>query len=200
MLRNSVETLKSRPQLYRAKLGVYLLIASLAIFFVSALIAYAIIRTGVPFDMTPLVIPRTFYAATLVLIGISVTLHLAVSGVRREKRRQLQNCLNWSLGLAVLFLVLQTEGMLKLIQTHLTASSGQGKLYGICFTLALLHAAHVTGGVVFLTYVWVRSLQGRYDHEKHWTVDICATYWHFLDAIWLIMLATFWLTEYTIHG
>ncbi len=40
---------------------------------------------------------------------------------------------------------------------------------------------------------WVifRALRGSYDHERHWPVDICATYWHFLDVVWVVMLVTF---------
>ena len=54
MLSNSVEALKSRPQLFRAKLGVYILIVSLGIFFLAALIAYGIIRTSVEINLKPL--------------------------------------------------------------------------------------------------------------------------------------------------
>ena len=62
------------------------------------------------------------------------------------------------------------------------------------YVLALLHALHVAGGVVALGIVSTRSWLGRYDHERHWPVDFTAQYWHFLDAVWIFMLAAFWLT------
>ena len=65
---------------------------------------------------------------------------------------------------------------------------------GMVVVLAVLHALHVLGGVVALGLVAVRSLKGRYDHERHWPVDFTAQYWHFLDVVWLCMLAVFWLT------
>jgi len=65
---------------------------------------------------------------------------------------------------------------------------------GMVFVLAFLHALHVAGGVLALGLVAVRSLTGRYDHERHWPVDFAAHYWHFLDGVWICMLAAFWWT------
>lgn len=200
MLRNSVETFKARPDLFRAKLGVYLLIVSLAIFFVAAMIAYGVIRTSVSINLKPLRMPLSFLISTGVLVLISLLMHLAVVNVRREKQRPYRRYLTAAMGLGFLFLLLQGEGMAQLILTHFREEAGTGKLYGICFTIALLHAAHVIGGIVFLVYVWIQAQRDRYDHERHWTVDICASYWHFLDIIWILMLVTFWWTEFSIHG
>lgn len=200
MLRNSVDALKARPQLFRAKLGVYIFIVSLAIFFVAALIAFAIIRTSVAIDLMPLEMPSSFWGSTVVLVAISFLLHLAVVNVRQEKQLQFRRFLTTAVVLAFVFLILQGEGMYRLIATHFSTTDGSGKLYGIGFTLALIHAFHVIGGVVFLIYIGVQMSKDRYDHERHWTVDICATYWHFLDVIWILMLATLWLTESSLRG
>jgi cytochrome c oxidase subunit 3 len=61
--------------------------------------------------------------------------------------------------------------------------------------LAFLHALHVIGGIGFLGFVIAQASQQRYDHERHWTVDNCASYWHFLDAVWIVMLATFFIAR-----
>jgi cytochrome c oxidase subunit 3 len=75
----------------------------------------------------------------------------------------------------------------------LRGGTGKG-VAGMVAVLALLHALHVAGGVIALGIVSVRAVLGRYDHERHWPVDFAAQYWHFLDAVWLCMLAAFWLT------
>jgi cytochrome c oxidase subunit 3 len=61
--------------------------------------------------------------------------------------------------------------------------------------MAFLHALHVIGGMGFLGFVMVQAARQRYDHERHWTVDNCASYWHFLDAVWIIMLVTFFIAR-----
>jgi len=45
--------------------------------------------------------------------------------------------------------------------------------------------------MVFLGYVTRQAFRGKYDHERHWAVDHCASYWHFLDVVWACMLITF---------
>jgi cytochrome c oxidase subunit 3 len=65
------------------------------------------------------------------------------------------------------------------------------KIYGMSFTLSFIHALHVFGGMIFLGFVIKNAYLERYDHERHWTVDNCASYWHFLDVVWACMLITF---------
>ena len=50
---------------------------------------------------------------------------------------------------------------------------------------------HVLGGLFFILFVAVNAWRNRYDHERHWTVENCTSYWHFLDVVWVIMLVTF---------
>jgi heme/copper-type cytochrome/quinol oxidase subunit 3 len=60
-------------------------------------------------------------------------------------------------------------------------------LYGLIFFLILVHALHVVGGLVGLSVTTAHALQGRYDHERYGGVKHAAMYWHFLDAVWLVM-------------
>jgi len=70
------------------------------------------------------------------------------------------------------------------------ASGEKGVLvYGLAFGLILLHAAHVLGGVLPLTWATIRAWRGGYDHERHETITYLTMYWHFLDVVWLIMFA-----------
>ena len=90
--------------------------------------------------------------------------------------------------------MVQTIGMQDLLVHHFAQADGSTKVYGMSFTLALIHALHVVGGVVFLGFIIFQSMRDRYDHERHWAVDHCAGYWHFLDAVWVTMLALFLIT------
>lgn len=53
-----------------------------------------------------------------------------------------------------------------------------------------LHAAHVIGGLIVLAVAAVR-LRSHVD-RAHRAVALCATYWHFLLAVWLVLLAAMW--------
>ena len=192
MLKRSLLLLQSRKENYQHKLAFYLFLVSLGVFFLASMMAFAIIATASvkPTDLK-LNIPFSFWLSTGSLLCTSAALHFAVENVHREQQEAFRRCLFIGLGCAIVFCIVQCFGMTHLINTHAMHGDGQAKLYGISFTLAFVHALHVLGGMIFLLVIVRRALEGEYDHEKHYPVDMCATYWHFLDGVWIVMLATF---------
>ncbi|WP_146593979.1 cytochrome c oxidase subunit 3 [Novipirellula galeiformis] len=179
----------------RYQQGGWLFIGSLLVFFITSIILYgfyAYSRRDDPLSNVP--IPMTFLASTVCLLGISGLLHLATASIRREKRLLTSGLMGLSAVLAILFTGFQIHSMYTMLSGPVV-QQGNGKgLVGMVIVLAFLHALHVAGGIISLGIVAVRLLQGRYDHERHWPVDFAALYWHFLDIVWLCMLAVFWTT------
>lgn len=207
MLKQSIKLIPAHRELYRAKLGFYLFLTSLGMFFLAGLLTYLLVRNqsfqihedaiaGTPMTMgpssyEPLVVPMTFWISTALLIGISIFLQLSVWAVRRERQVDFRRWLHWSFGLSLLFVGIQCIGMNELFSTHFSTDDGSTKVFGMSFVLAFIHALHVLGGMIFLGIIIYQAHQERYDHERHWVVDHCASYWHFLDVVWGVMLVTF---------
>ncbi|RUL87192.1 cytochrome c oxidase subunit 3 [Tautonia sociabilis] len=61
------------------------------------------------------------------------------------------------------------------------------------FTMTGFHGAHVTGGVLALTLIWLRSLFGGYSKESHAVVELAGLYWHFVDLVWIILFTVVYL-------
>lgn len=183
------------PNDRRYRQGGWLFLGTLLIFFVSSLLLYAIYaltRQSDPQSSVPL--PRSFLTSTVCLIAISGLVHWATRTVRRSKCYQTSVLLIVSAIAAVIFMAVQYQSMIEMLSgPALRGGTGKG-VAGMIAVLALLHALHVAGGVISLGIVAVRSLQGRYDHERHWPVDFAAHYWHFLDLVWLCMIVTFAMT------
>ena len=179
----------------RHRQGGNLFLASLVMFFLSAILLYAIYafwRRDDPQSQAPL--PLSFLASTLCLLLVSVLVHLATRTIRREKRELTSGLLLVSALLAVVFVVIQSISMETMLAgPAISAGTGKG-VAGMVVVLAILHALHVAGGIIALGIVSVKSLFAYYDHERHWPVDFAAQYWHFLDLVWLCMLAAFWWT------
>ncbi|MEM9644729.1 MAG: cytochrome c oxidase subunit 3 [Planctomycetota bacterium] len=183
------------PSDRRAEQGGTLFLLALMIFFFTSILLYGLYaywRRDDPQTQTPL--PVGFLGSTLCLLFISVLVHAATRMVRRQKRLETSVLLVLSLISALVFMGLQFVSMQDLIRAPLVAQGMSKGVIGMIFVLAFLHALHVAGGIVSLGIVSVRSIGGRYDHERHWPVDFAAQYWHFLDLVWLFMLAAFWLT------
>ena len=51
-----------------------------------------------------------------------------------------------------------------------------------------LHAIHVIGGVVSLLVVALRAYRERYSATEYMGVRLVTLYWHFLGAVWLVLV------------
>lgn len=206
MLRQTPDTFGVRRSLYQARLVFWLFIASLTMFFLGCIAIYLLLIDGIKnprydvpatFSYSPLELPSTFWFSTLALLITSVFLHFAAKRIANEKQLLFRRYIRIGLLFALIFLAFQSLGLLTLLSEHFSFSDQPGfrRLYGICFSISLIHALHVLGGVIYIGYIDYRGNRGAYDHEKHWAVDHCAWYWHFLDIVWLLMIAMFLFTR-----
>ena len=93
--------------------------------------------------------------------------------------------------LGLSFLVMQVHNWSTLITSGVTPKNG---LYGFTFFfLTALHAVHVIGGLIPLGLVTKRAWASVYSSSRHAGVTYCAFYWHFLDAVWVIMFIVMFL-------
>ncbi|MDG2224006.1 MAG: cytochrome C oxidase subunit III [Rubripirellula sp.] len=190
--------LKPKPRLpsdSRYQLGGMLFLVSLLIFFISSILLYVLYAWSRRDDpQTQASLPASFLISTACLMIISILVHIATRSIRRDRHLATFLLLSISGLSATLFMGIQYVAMIDMLSgPGLRGGTGRG-VAGMVAVLALLHALHVAGGVIALGIVSVRSLRGRYDHERHWPVDFAAQYWHFLDLVWVSMLVAFWLT------
>lgn len=55
------------------------------------------------------------------------------------------------------------------------------------------HAFHVLTGLLLLFIVWNNGRKGLYSPERHWAVEACAIYWHFIDIAWIFFYPALYL-------
>lgn len=208
-----------RDRLRRAvalRLVMWFFLAALGMFFAGCVVGYVIIRTIGPqspaFGVVRL--PWGLAASACLLLAASWFLHGAVGAVRRERQDAFRRNLSIVAGLAAVFLVVQTIALSQLLAAHFVhreatvvqaaelgswgevlprygKPDGRLHLYGLIWMLVFVHAVHVVGGLIPLGIVTRKAYAGAYDHESHDGVLLLARYWHFLDGVWLVMLAMF---------
>lgn len=61
-------------------------------------------------------------------------------------------------------------------------------------TITGFHGAHVALGLVMLLYVQLRAWLGHFDAEHHDAASNAILYWHFVDGVWLTILASLYLS------
>ena len=170
-------------------LGMWIFLAALTVLFLASIVGYLVVRLKAT-DWPPPGMPRLpagLWLATVVLIAGSATIHGALRAIRRADQKLSTRFLAATAALAVTFLAVQSWNWWGLIRLHVSAASN---LYAFTFfMLTGLHAAHVIGGIVLLAIVLARCLRGRYGSDNYAGVTYAAMYWHFLDAMWLLLFA-----------
>lgn len=204
--------------------GMMLFLLALVMLFAGSLAAYIYIRltaTDAP-PMGTIHLPWGLWVSTFIILASSVTMHRALQAVRSERQTQFRQMLTLTLVLAIGFLLVQTPSLMQIVREHLpkleeyraarqaaveqVALTPTGRntvvsagvpmpLEGLVFILILVHALHVIGGVIPLINVTLRAHQGRYDHERHGPVQYVTMYWHFLDAVWIVMFGVLLLAS-----
>ena len=93
--------------------------------------------------------------------------------------------------LGVAFVVLQWFGFKELWeQQNITFKgvSGAGQFLYVIFGL---HALHVIGGVIALMVMFIKAFFGKIKLYSSVPVEVAATYWHFVDILWIYLLVFF---------
>ncbi len=183
----------SLPQTHRWLMGLYFFLASLAVLFLSAILAMLLVRSSDlrPEPPLPVNVPASLWLSAVFLVVISLGLDRAVAALRRERQTQFRLAIV-GVWLAVLgFLWLQFAGLTVLLERHNQSPARDPRSYGLVYALVMLHAVHVVGGLPPLAIVTWRGFRGRYDHEWNTGPRACAIYWHFLGLVWLALLGTF---------
>ena len=193
------------PQDARAMQGVWLLLGSLGVFFFSSILLYMLyvaLRLSPQVGLKPqsFYLPRSFLPSTLLLFGVSGSLEWALRAAKRDRSNDVRIATIAALILAVLFIVVQSEGMWRLVTASLNVASSRNSAYALTFVLAFLHALHVVGGLVGLSIAAFNATKDRYDHERYFGLRFCTIYWHFLDLVWILLMICFVITGMLING
>lgn len=175
-------------------LGMWLFLAALFMLFAAGLLGYVVIRSFPQNANQHVHLPGILWLSTAMVLGVSVALARALSKLRRERRFAFLVWVRVALALAVGFLAVQAPAMVSLLRQHHDLKQQHVALDRLLFFLILVHALHVVGGMVVLVLINFRGRRGVYDHEHYLPVRHAAMYWHFLDAVWLVMFLTFLAT------
>jgi cytochrome c oxidase subunit III len=129
---------------------------------------------------------------TVCLLSSSLTIWLAERAIEHGKVKVfgLWWALTWALG--AIFLVGTGVEWYKLIyHDGLTISTN---LFGTTFySLVGLHASHVILGLTALLIVLVFTITGHVKEEHAERIQVLALYWHFVDAVWIIVFTVVYI-------
>ena len=144
-------------------------------------------------------------ANTVVLIGSSLTMALAVRSAQTGKQKALIGFLVATMALGLVFLVVKGfEYHDKWVLHHVPGLNFQleeGQVPQIAIFLSLyfaltgLHALHMVIGFVLMTVILWMAWRKRFSPEWYTPVEMAGLYWHFVDIVWIFLFPLLYLVD-----
>ena len=179
------------PSLPAAKIGLGVFLAVVGSLFALFMSAYSMrMHMG---DWSALPLPKLLWVNTGVLCLSSVALQWAHVAARRRNVDGVQRGL-LAAGIAALaFLGGQIVAWQQLAAMgHFAATSPAAAFF---YMITAVHGLHLMGGLVALGRTIGKVWYGFTIEKVRLSVSLCATYWHFLLLVWLIIFGVLLLTQ-----
>ena len=174
--------------------GMIIFLGSWGMMFAALFFAYGIVRLHAPV-WPPVDQPRLPSALaglnTLVLLGSSAVLQLAVVAVRRGNLKVLARMIAAAGLMGLLFFGLQLVSWMHVWRSGMTPDTGP--YASVFYALTCFHALHVLVGVLALALLAFRAQRGAFSVPRHQPVRLWTLYWHFVGVVWVVMYVTVYL-------
>ncbi len=131
--------------------------------------------------------------STFDLLMSSLAMVMALAAVERGDKLWARAWLAATVVLGLIFLSFQVYEFTTFVNEGLTLKTN---LFGSTFfVLTGFHGGHVAIGVIWLSTLLVRSLQGKLGPEKALNVELAGLYWHFVDVVWIVIFTVVYLLQ-----
>ena len=173
-----------------AKLGLWVAMGSISMLFASFTSAYIVRSAGQ--DWVPLEIPAILWLNTAILLLSSVTMEVSRRSFHRWQPITFRKWLLVTAVLGAAFLVGQLFAWRELSQQGIYLVSHPHSSF--FYVLTAVHGVHLLAGVLVLFYVLALAARYSLTPCESSSPSIAATYWHFVDGLWLyLMVVLFYL-------
>ena len=177
-----------RPSASAINLGLYVFLGVVAALFSLFISAYFMRMASS--DWWGIPVPRLLWVNTAVLATSSVSLQWATREARHGRTENLRPALATGFLLSTLFLAGQIQAWRELNAAGYVLAGNPAN--GFFYILTGLHGLHILGGLFVLGRTTVRAFATNVPPGRlRSSVDLCAVYFHFMLAVWLVLLAVF---------
>lgn len=130
-------------------------------------------------------LPGVFYVSTVILLMSSVSMQWAYISAKKDDLNRIKIAMLITGALSLVFLILQVMGWGILVDQNVFFVGNPSGSF--MYVLTGLHGFHLVSGIVFLSIVLAATFRFKVHSRNTLLIDMCNTYWHFLDALWLYL-------------
>jgi len=165
------------------KFALWIFIVSVFMIFAALTSAYIVRQSDgnwLVFDL-----PNSFWITSAIILISSGTMHWAYLAAKRDNLEATKIAISITTVLGAAFLVGQYIAWGDLVKRNVYFVGNPSGSF--VYVLSGLHGLHIVGGVIFLLIVLTATFRFRVHSKNLAQIEMCATYWHFLDALWLYL-------------
>lgn len=200
----------SEQQFDAAKLGMWLFLITEILLFSGMFVAYTVYRVWHPevFEAVSTLLDWHLGGLnTLVLLGSSLTVALAIHDAQTDNRKGLVRNLLITLVLAGVFLVVKyfeytakfEHGIFPGASYHPHGDYAiydipyAAQFFSIYFVMTGIHGVHVLVGMGLIGWMAYRAHRGHFSSAWYTPVEMTGLYWHLVDIIWIFLFPLLYL-------
>lgn len=134
-------------------------------------------------------LPTLFWYSTVVILISSLTMHLSVKAYKAREMGRYRSLITITAILGLTFIIMQYLGFRDLEARGVALiGTRSNSAASFVFVITGLHMLHVLGGIVALLVLFFRAFLGtRTRTYSPIPIEIAATYWHFVDILWIYL-------------
>ncbi|MCU0361589.1 MAG: cytochrome c oxidase subunit 3 [Bacteroidia bacterium] len=133
-------------------------------------------------------LPGITILSTALIVSSSFSMLLAQMAIKKNNYSLTSLALLVTLILGVAFFFTQYEGWKQLTAQGIYFIGKYSNASGsFLYLIALVHLAHMVGGILALLVSFTKSLLKRYSSANYLGLELTAIYWHFLDLLWVYL-------------
>jgi cytochrome c oxidase subunit III len=175
----------------RGRVAMFSLIVGESAIFTIFVVAYIYYIGRSTYGPTPQILDVPWFN-TACLLSSSIAIMLAERAIERGRVRAFAAWWGLTMLLGLVFLAGTALEWKRLIYTD--GLSIRTNLFGTTFySLVGLHATHVIVGLLMLSLVMIFTLLGRMEQRHAERVQVLSLYWHFVDAVWVVVFTVVYL-------
>jgi cytochrome c oxidase subunit 3 len=133
-------------------------------------------------------LPDAFILSTIIIMVSSITFILAKRALKNNSRQTTIVWLLITLTLGIAFIISQFIGFGQIVQWGYNFTGPTSNVtMSFIYIIAVAHIAHVVAGLISLMSVIYSHLNKKYDSSNMLGLELSATFWHFVDGLWLFL-------------
>lgn len=167
----------------------WLLLAGIVMFFAAFTSAYLVMHARNSWQSFKM--PDIFWLSTVVILLSSLTMHLSLKTFKEHRMARYKKLITITAGLGIIFMICQCIGFVNLYENGFTLQWNVSAAF--IYIIVGAHMLHVLGGVVALLIIFARAYRRHVRTYDTVPVEVAATYWHFVDGLWIYLYIFFLL-------